>query len=246
MDLAELGPVGALTRAEAHGGSLSRVRATGSLQVRMDGGSLTAQGILLYAAPDSLRMDVQAFMGTTVARTLLLDDWMELHLPQENVLYQGDLRDRALRSIAGVPLDGAALREVLLGPAAARDLTALAEQVDRFDLGPGTCLIGILLPGGGRLLYRLDDDLRFRSATYQDAAGGVLWETTYTEWKRAGEGLLPTELTWYFPMRGLELTWRVGRRSERLPGSAGDFQLEVPAGVRRLPVGPVLPPEDVP
>ncbi len=242
LDLAELGPVGALTRAEARAGSLEAVRATGTLQVRIDGGSLTAQGTLLYVAPDSLRIDIQAFLGTTVARALLLEDWLEIHLPQENTLYEGSLTNRTIQYIAGVPLDGASLQEVLLGPATARDLEDLARRADRFDLGPGTCLVGVPLEGGARLVYRLDDMLRFRSATYLDARGEMLWETRYVEWKATGEGLLPTELVWEFPRRGLQLTWRVDRRTHRPPRRGDDFRLNVPAGVHRVPVGPMLPP----
>lgn len=242
MDLAELGPETALIRAEQRAGKFSQVRASGSLQVLIEGGSFTARGILLYSAPDSLRVEVQAFLGTTLARALLLEDWMEVHLPQENLLYEGRLSHRSLRFITGVPLDGSALQEVLLGPAAARDLAVLAGRADSFDLGPGTCRIGIPMDGGSRLVYRLDDHLGFQSTSYLDAQGRVVWKTEYREWKRTGEGMLPTELVWSFPRRDVRLTWRVDRRTDDPRRRGDDFRLDVPDGVYRLPVGPIVPP----
>jgi outer membrane biogenesis lipoprotein LolB len=241
-DLLELGPVGVLREASARTGPITGMRTTGTLQVRLDGGALSGNVVVRYAAPDSFRFDITAFMGVTVTQAVLTGDRARIWIPAERTVMEGRIDPDAMLSINGFPLHPSMVREWVLGPALGRDWSSLYDGIDRFDIGNGQVVIGLRMPDGNRLLLILGEDLIFRSAAFLDPLGRMLWQSRYTGWRRQKGVLLPGRIEVSYPGAGLEVLFDVVRRDFRSERGADDFRLPIPPDARRRPIGPAVPP----
>ncbi len=235
-ELVAQGPAGVLHEAAVRAGRVEAMRVTGTLQVRLDGGSLSGNIVLRYAAPDSFRFDVTAFMGTTIAQAVLTDGRARIWVPSERTVLEGEIDPEAMFEVNGFPLHPSMVHEWVLGPALARDWARLLDGVDRFDVGSDRVIIGIQRPDGHRMLFILGEDLVFRSAAFLDPLGQVLWQSRYSGWRRQRGALLPGNIEVSYPGAGLEVLFEVARRDLNPEASPDDFLLPVPPDARRRPI----------
>jgi outer membrane biogenesis lipoprotein LolB len=234
--------VGVLREATARTGTVTGMRTTGTLQVRLDGGSLSGNVVVRYAAPDSFRFDITAFMGVTVTQAVLTGEQARIWIPSEQTVLEGRIDPDAMLSINGFPLHPSMVREWVLGPALGRDWSRLYDGIDRFDVGNGRIVIGMRMPDGNHLLLILGEDLLFRSAAFLDPLDQMLWQSRYTGWRRQNGVLLPGSIEVSYPGVGLDVLFNVVRRDLRSGRGADDFRLPVPPGTHRRPIGPDVPP----
>lgn len=244
LDLIALGPAGVFQKAGEVAGRALPMRVTGTLQVKFNGGSLTGQGVILFAEPDSIRFDVTAFLGTTVLQAVLTGDGAQIYLPNEKALLEGAFDERAVIRIGGYPFHLASVREWVLGPAISRDWRRLADNVDRFDFGVKEITLGMAEPGGYRIVATLSRDLFYRRVEFYDPEGVLLWESEYDDYRRLKGSYLPGTVTVRYPSAGLEIVYSVMRRKANPDRSPGDFRLNLPADVTRFALrpDPVRPP----
>ena len=243
VNLIEQGPAGVLEMAAERAGTPYSMRITGTLQVRLEGGSRAAQGVILYAEPDSVRLDVTAFLGTTVMQAIISGRHARIYAPTEKVLLEGEFDSRSVISLAGFPFHPAMVLDWVLGPALSREWWLLADGADRFDLGVKEITLGSVEPGGHRLVVTLDRELFYRSVRYHDPRGRLLWESEYDDYRRVRGAWLPGLVTIRYPDEDLELTYEVSRRRANPDRSPGDFRLRIPPDVTRYPlVSEAIPP----
>lgn len=242
LDIAALGPRGVLTQAAQIAGTLQSTILSGAIQVRQEGGSLTGQASVLLAAPDTLRLDIQAFLGTTVGQAILRDTWLELYIPSDRAVYEGTVTPQILYRFTGQVLEPEAFFELLFGPALTRSADEMAASVDHFDVSPDRVIIGMPRPSGGRATYTLNDRLEYQEAVYTDVRGEVAWSANFSAYRNVGEARIPTDVTLRVPARDLELRFTASRRNARPNYGESDLRLQLPQGVRRIRLGPVPPP----
>jgi len=246
VNVMELGPAGTLRRASEAAGESLPMRVTATLQLRFEGGSMTGQGAVLYAEPDSVRLDITAFLGSTVLQALITNGNTRVYAPSDDVVLEGELEPGMLVYVAGYPFDLASVREWILGPAITIDWPPLLDGIDRFDVGVNDVIISTVAPDGRRITAKLDTELRFRSVIQMDARGRVLWETSYDNYDRVRGNYYPDRITLRYPVSGMELSINVNRRTVNPRREAGDFLLPVPAGTRRVQLRPITPPPEKP
>jgi hypothetical protein len=237
-DLIQMGPAGVLERAAAKAGHSLPLRVTGTLQIRQQGGSLSAQALILYAEPDSVRLDVSGFLGASLLQAVVTGHHVEIYSPAEAVVLEGEFDPNEMMSIGGYPFHPSVIWDWVLGPGIARDWAQLARSADRFDLGIRQITIGSPLENGERMVVVLDTELFYERIQYLDAEGGILWETTYDDFKRVRGSWLPGTVSIRYPDDDTEVIFTVGRRSVRARRTPGDLQLAIPAGVRRITIRP--------
>jgi hypothetical protein len=247
IDFVALGPEGVLRQAHESAGYIDSFRASGPLQLRLNGGSMAAQASVRYVEPDSFRIDVHAFLGTPVAQAVLRQTDLQLYLPSERTLYEGTITIASLFGLKEGPVDLGALRELFFGPALARRWQDQAVLVDRFDVTPQHVLVGVRRPGmGGQTLYELDSALRYRRVQYLDERDMVLWEADFSDYRRVGEGQVPTRVALRVPERQMELLFHATRRVADPASTPDEFTLRLPQGVARLPLHYLVPPAERP
>ena len=237
-DLIQMGPAGVLEQAAAKAGRPLPLRVTGTLQIRHQGGSLSAQCLILYAEPDSVRFDVSGFLGVSLLQAVVTGTDVEIYSPTEAVVLEGAFDPNEMMSIGGYPFHPSIIWDWVLGPGIARDWEQLASSADQFDLGIRQITIGARMEGGHRMVVVLDTDLFYQEIQYLDAEGDLLWETTYDDFKRVRGSWLPGKVGIRYPDADTEVIFTVGRRSARPRRTPGDLRLAIPAGVRRITIRP--------
>ncbi len=243
LDLVELGAEGILQRAAEQAGSVSSLLSTGTLQVRTDRGGLTARCAVLYAEPDSIRLEVSAALGITVIQAVVAGADIQVYIPSERTVVEGTIRSGEMLEIGGIPLELDTLRELVLGPAIARDWVGLAARVDRLDISPTRIILGTTQPDGSRLLLTLGTDLYYQRVDVIDSGGRIVQESHFADYRRIRRAHLPRVVRVVYPDRYLELTFKATRQNARPGRKPSDFVLGLPADVRRLPL---LPPPSRP
>jgi hypothetical protein len=243
VSLIELGPARVLEMAAERAGEPFPMQMTGTLQMGYQGGSLTGRGVILFAEPDSVRLDVTAFLGTTVLQTVLTGRSAQIYSPTEKIVLEGTFDDQSMISIAGFPFHLSMVREWVLGPALAREWWRLADGVDRFDLGVREIILGTTELDGSRLLITLDTELIYRTVEYYNSGGRLIWESEYEDYQRVRGTWLPGTVTLRYPDNELEITYTVERRRADPDRAPGDFMLNLPSDVTRYTLRPdTVPP----
>lgn len=240
LDFVEMGVEGILQRASDQAGSVSSLLATGTLQIRMERGGLTVQYAILYAEPDSIRLDVSAALGMTIIQAVMAGPAIQVYVPMERAVVVGSVEPGEVLEFGGIPMELASLKELVLGPAIARNWVELAATVDQLDIGPDEIVIGVPRPGGFRLLLTLGTDLHYRSVALFDSEGRVVQESRFADYRRIRGAYLPRVVRLRYPDRFLEMTFEAARRKVKPDRSPHDFVLDLPAGVRRLSLIPPL------
>ena len=238
LDFVELGPEGILRHAAERAGSVAGLLATGTLQVRMERGALSAQCAILYAEPDSIRLEISAALGTTILRAMMAGPRIQVYVPSERAVVEGSVEPGDILEFGGIPIELASIRELVLGPAVARNWVDLAAVVDQMDVKPDEIVLGAPRPGGTRLLMNLDTDLHYRKMTIIDADGTVVQESIFEDYRRVGGTFLPRVVRMRYPGRFLQVTFEAARQRVDPARTRGDFMLRLPAGVRRLTLVP--------
>ncbi len=238
-DLIQMGPAGVLEQAATKAGRSLPLRITGTLQIRHQGGSLSAQSLILYAEPDSVRLDVSGFLGASLLQAVVAGPHVEIYSPAEAIVLEGEFDPNEMMSIGGYPFHPAVIWDWVLGPGIARDWEQLAASADRFDLGIRKITIGSAMENGDRMVIVLDTELFYERIQYLDAGGSLLWETTYDDFKRVRGSWLPGTVSIRYPEEDTEVIFTVGRRTARARRAPGDLQLTIPPGVRRITIRPV-------
>ncbi len=238
LDFMEMGAEGILQYASDQAGSVSSLLSSGTLQIRFERGSLSARCAILYAQPDSIRLDVSAALGTMLLQAVMAGSSIQAYVPVERAVISGTIEPGEVFEFGGIPLELNSLRELVLGPALALNWVELAARVDQLDIEPNQILVGIPRPGGFRLLLTLDTRLQYQKEVLIDPQGKVLLESHFSNYDRVGGALLPGRVRLVYPDTFLELTFEASRQRVDPPRSTSDFVLDIPAGVRHLPLVP--------
>ena len=237
-DFMEMGAEGILQYASDQAGSLSSLLSSGTLQIRFQRGGLSARCAILYVQPDSIRLDVSAALGTTLLQAVMAGPYIQAYVPLEKTVVSGTMVPGEVFEFGGIPLELDSLKQLVLGPALAFNWVDLAASIDQLDIGPNQILVGIPRPGGFRLLLTLDTHLQYQKEVLIDPRGRVLLEIYFSDYDRVSGVLLPGKVRLVYPDSFLELTFEASRQKVDSPHSAGDFVLDIPAGVRHLPLVP--------
>lgn len=242
LDFVEIGPEGILQMASEQAGSIGSLLTTGTIQISSGRGAFTARGMVLYAEPDSIRIDVSIVLGGLVVQALVTGNDIQIYLPVERVVLEGKVSPGGALDFQGISLERAVLLEMIMGPALAWNWVDLAARVDQYDVGPEQINLGIGRPDGSRLLFSMDTDLEYRKATRLDSRGQVIVETLFTNYKRTRSTHLPRKTVLRYPYEGFELVFEVVNRTEEPDRSPEDFRLQLPANVQHLPLHALIPP----
>lgn len=238
LDYMEMGAERILQYASDQAGSLSSLLSSGTLQIRFQRGGLSARCAILYAQPDSIRFDVSAALGTTLLQAVITGSHIQAYVPVERTVVSGVIHPGEVFEFGGIPLEFESLKKLVLGPALALNWVELAARVDQLDIGPNQILVGIPQPGGFRLMLTLDTRLQYQKEVLIDSEGKILMEIYFSDYDRVGGALLPGKVRLVYPDSFLELTFEASRQRVDPARSARDFVLEIPAGVRHLPLVP--------
>lgn len=136
---------------------------------------------LVLARPDRLRVEVQGFLGTTVAVLAIDEQRYALLQTDERRFESGEAYPELLRDVVGLDLSSADAIDLILGdPLAGRRPPVAAA----FELGEGLTRVDLAPdPGeGARRSLDLDEEARLRRFSLRDASGGLRWEARYDEY----------------------------------------------------------------
>lgn len=133
---------------------------------------------VVLARPGRLRVEVQGFLGATLA-VLAVDEQRYAFLQTEDRRFQsGDVYPALLRDVVGLDLPAPTAVDLILGvPPPGGPLRIRAA----FDVGDGITRID-LEGAGTRRTVDLDADARLRRWVARDVGGEVLWEARFEEY----------------------------------------------------------------
>jgi outer membrane biogenesis lipoprotein LolB len=135
---------------------------------------------LVVARPGRLRVEVQGFLGATLA-VLAIDEGRYAFFQSEDRHYEsGPVYPALLRDVVGLDLSPPDTVDVILGaPPVGADPRIRAA----FDLGDGLTRIELVAEGAeGRRTLDLDEDARLRRFLMRNDAGDPLWEARFDEY----------------------------------------------------------------
>jgi outer membrane biogenesis lipoprotein LolB len=179
-------PAALLERWSASVADRRALRGTARLSVdarRPDGEPLRLRSKqrLVLARPDRLRVEVQGFLGTTLA-VLTVDAQRYALLQTEERHYEsGRAYPGLLRDVVGLDLATGEAIDLILGdpgrgrPRRVGAAFALADGITRVELADADA-------DGGRHSLDLDREARLRRFSLRDARGAVRWQARYADY----------------------------------------------------------------
>ena len=91
--LLELGPERLLQQVAERAGEIGNLRTTGTILIRSDRGAFSARGVVLYAEPDSIRLDISITLGGIVAQGVIAGGTVQIYMPTEQMVMVGEIGD---------------------------------------------------------------------------------------------------------------------------------------------------------
>jgi len=237
IDFVAQGPERVIEQAAAHAGEVSELKTGGTLLIQTLQGSFMTRVSALFAAPDSIRLDVSVTLGGLALQAVLFGPLFEIYLPMQSAVVEGVFTQGRIMSIQGIRLDESVVREMLLGPALTWDPAELTARIDQYDVGPEQINFGFEREDGSRLLLCLNRDLTWCRTIRLTPDGTVLMEAWFENYRRVNGARLPQRVVLHYPDDGLDLIFEVTRRDTDPERNPGDFELEIPPRVQRIPPG---------
>lgn len=240
--LLELGPERILQQAAERAGEVGDLRTNGTILMRSANGSYSARGVLLYAGPDSIRLDVSVMLGGIVVQGVIAGGSVQIYMPTEQMVLVGEIGDENKPDYRGMSLDRTVLLEMMLGPALALDPVDLAANTSQYDVRADHAIIAVDQPDGTRLLLTIGPELDYRKSVRVNRQGEIFLEISYRNYRNFRRARLPQHVVLYYPRDQFELEFEVVSRTANPEFTADDFVIDVPAGITRVPVYSLIPP----
>ncbi len=234
-DFVALGPEQVLRRAADAAGDVDELQTVGTLLIQTLQGSFMTRVSALFAAPDSIRLDVSVTLGGLALQAVMFGPQFTIYLPMQSAVIDGVFLGSRIMEIQGIRLDESVVRELVLGPALAWDPAELAARVDQYDVGPEQINLGIEREDGTRLLLCLERDFSYCRTVRLAPDGSILMEARFDGYRRIGSARLPQQVTLHYPDDGLDLILEIVRRDPDPDRHPDDFELRIPPRVQRIP-----------
>jgi hypothetical protein len=242
LDLVEMGPEQVLQQASDRAGTVSSLLTTGTIQIQSARGAYTARVMVMYAAPDSIRLDVSVALGGVVAQAVITGEDVLIYFTADRIALEGDLAADQYLDFQGITLERALITELIMGPAHTWNWVDLAARLDQFDVGPNQVTMGLNQPGGTRFILSMGPELDYWKTVRLDSRGSIIFETYYSNYRRFGGARLPQKVTVFYPRERFELVFEVVSRRDASDHTPDDFTIRIPTGVERLPLYNTIPP----
>ncbi len=241
-DLLELGPERLLQQVAERAGEIGNLRTTGTILIRSDRGAFSARGVVLYAEPDSIRLDISITLGGIVAQGVIAGGTVQIYMPTEQMVMVGEIGDGVDSGYQDMSLDRTVILEMMLGPALAYDSVHLAANAVHYDVSAEHAIIAIDQTDGTHLLLTVGPELEYRKSAHVDQQGEVFLEISYRNYRNFRGARLPQLVVLHYPRDQFELEFEVVSRTMDPEYTAEDFVLDLPAGINRVPVYSFIPP----
>ncbi|MFC1559257.1 hypothetical protein ACFL39_01565 [Gemmatimonadota bacterium] len=240
--LLEMGPERVLQQVADRAGEIGNLHTNGTILLRSDRGAFSARGVLLLVKPDSIRLDISITLGGVVAQGVIAGGSVQIYMPTEQMVMVGEIDEGSDSDYRSMSLDRTVILEMLLGPALALDWVDMAANTVQYDVSAEHAVIAIDQADGTCLLLTVGPELDYRKSTRINREGEIFLEISYRNYRNYRGARLPQHVVLRYPRDQFELEFEVVNRTVDPEYTTGDFVLDIPAGISRVPVSSFIPP----